>query len=116
MTRNGLPNRVVLTIELIADGRADEVGAVGVKPLLHQEIDVAEVHVAEIDGNFVAFRSLRSEFLNLAAHRFHPPAILVDGIWSEMAALQELVGAHGQIFSGADHSHSIVPGGLLVTS
>jgi hypothetical protein len=37
-----------MAFELIADGRADEIGAVRIKSVLHHEIDVARVDIAEI--------------------------------------------------------------------
>src|SRR5262245_40468315 len=72
---------LVVAIELIPDGGPDEVGSVGIEALLHQEVDMAEVHIAEIDRDFLAVGSLRPQFLH-SAHRFHPDTIQLDGIWS----------------------------------
>ena len=43
--------------ELVADRRPDEVGPVGEEPLLHQEVDPAEVDVAEVDRDLLAVGS-----------------------------------------------------------
>jgi len=42
-------------LHLIADCSADEVGAVGVETVPHEEINVAEVDIAEIDRDLLAF-------------------------------------------------------------
>ena len=43
--RHGLLGRLGVPLDLVADGGADEVRAVGVEPVLHQKVYVAEVHV-----------------------------------------------------------------------
>ena len=48
-------DRVRVCGELIADGGADEVGAVGVEALLHQQVDPPEVDIAEIDRDLLGF-------------------------------------------------------------
>ena len=50
--RNRLLDRFGLPIKLIGNGRADEVGAVGVEPFLHKEVDLPEVDEAQIDRVF----------------------------------------------------------------
>jgi hypothetical protein len=67
-SRGRLLHRVVLTIELVADRRPNEVGAVGVKPLLDQEIDVTEVDKAKIDCDLFAVRHFRAKLVNLFRH------------------------------------------------
>ena len=59
---------VVVAIELISDRGPDEVGAVGIKPLMHQEVDVAEIDIAEIDCDLLAISRLRPQLLYLAGH------------------------------------------------
>src|SRR5438874_13598201 len=39
--------------ELVADGGADEVGAVGVEALLDEQVDLAEIDRAEVDGDLL---------------------------------------------------------------
>ena len=41
LSGDGLLGCVRMPLDLVADGGADEVGAIGVEPLLHQEIDMA---------------------------------------------------------------------------
>src|SRR4051812_15481250 len=51
LTPSGLPNRFLVLPELIANRHADELGAVGVEPLLHQQLDLAEIDGGEVDGD-----------------------------------------------------------------
>src|SRR5687767_4630255 len=63
--------------KLIADGRADEVGPVGIKTFLHQQVDLPEVHHAQIDGD-LRFAGLRSQFMQAHVSLLGPlDAILV---------------------------------------
>jgi hypothetical protein len=39
--------------DLVADGGADQVGAVGVEPFLHKKIDLAEVDEAHVDRDLL---------------------------------------------------------------
>ena len=41
--------------KLVANRRANEVGSVGIKALLHQQIDMAEVYVTEVDRDLFRF-------------------------------------------------------------
>src|SRR5215211_1695217 len=63
---DGLLDGVVVSIELVPDGCPNEVRSIGVKALLYQEIDVAEIHIAEIDSDFLAVRGPRPKFLHFA--------------------------------------------------
>ena len=45
-----------MTTQLIADRRTNEVRAVGKKSLLHQQIDVPKIHVAEVDRDLFGLR------------------------------------------------------------
>ena len=80
---HGLPDHVRMPLDLIADGGPDEVGAVGVEPFLHQEIDVAEVHVAEIDRDLLAVGRLRSDVSYVAGHLI---SILSPSAWMVIGA------------------------------
>ena len=51
---------------------ADEVAAVGVEAFLDQQIDLAQIHVTEIDRDLFAIGDL---------HLNHPMTICMDGIW-----------------------------------
>ena len=65
--------------ELIADRGADEVGAVGVEALAHQQIDMAKIDVSEIDRDFLGLWRLFSQFVDVP--HSHPSTICLDGIW-----------------------------------
>jgi phasin len=82
LSSNGLLDGVVVAIELVADRRPNEVGAVGIKPLLHQEVDVAEVDIAEIDRDLLAISRFRPELVYLTGHfTIHIPSIwMVCGV------------------------------------
>ena len=58
---------VGMPFELVADRRPDEIGAVRIKPLLHHEIDVAEIHEAEVDRDFSVSGVLGRSSRTLAA-------------------------------------------------
>ena len=51
----GLLDHVGVTFELIADRRSDEIGAIRVESVLYHQVDVAQVDIAEIDGDFFGF-------------------------------------------------------------
>jgi hypothetical protein len=56
-----------MPLKLVPNSRANEIGPVGVKALLNQQIDLAEVHVAQIDCDFLAvdpLAALQSSFRN----------------------------------------------------
>src|SRR6476660_9725402 len=44
--------------ELRADGRADEIGAVGVEAFLDQQVDLPEVHQPQVDGDLLGLLAL----------------------------------------------------------
>jgi len=58
LSNRGLLNHVRMAIDLIADCGPDKIGAVRVKPLLHQEVYLAEVDVAQIDRDLFRFAGL----------------------------------------------------------
>src|ERR671919_1841202 len=77
-----------MPLELVADGGADEVGAVRVEPLLHHQVDVAEVDVAEVDRDLFALAGLGSQLMHVACHAsYHPQNIHLDGIWRLILSL-----------------------------
>jgi hypothetical protein len=65
-----------MAIEAGADGRADEIGAVGVEALPHHQIDVAEVDITEIDGDLLAIAGFGPQLLHVSDHvrpsLYHP--------------------------------------------
>jgi hypothetical protein len=68
VARNGLAHHVMMTFELVADGRSDEVGAVGIEPILHQKVDMAEVDKPEVDGDLLAVGRLGPKLLHVSCH------------------------------------------------
>ena len=68
VARNGFAHHVMMTFELVADGRSDEVGAVGIEPVLHQKIDMAEVDKPEVDGDLLAVGRLGPKLLHVSCH------------------------------------------------
>ena len=78
---DGFPDGVVMPIKLVSNGCPDEVGPVGVEALLDEEIDMAEVNIAEVDRDLFAIGSLRSKFVYVGRHSRHPITICMDGKW-----------------------------------
>jgi hypothetical protein len=46
VARDGCLDRILMAVELIADGSPNEVSSVRVKTFLHKEIDLTQVYVA----------------------------------------------------------------------
>jgi len=46
VSSDGLLDRIVMAVELIANGRPNKVGSIGVESLLHKEIDLAQVYTS----------------------------------------------------------------------
>jgi hypothetical protein len=72
---------VSVAFELVADGRPDEIGPIRVEPFLHHQIDVTEVHIAEVDRDLLGVRGLRSQLAYVLAMIAPTIAIRWDGIW-----------------------------------
>src|ERR1700760_2098402 len=83
---------VCVAFELIADGRPDEIRAVGIKPLLHHEIDLTEVDIAKVDRDLLVVRDPGAEFTNMVVHQEapfdHPSGWLTDVMWMFAWAFQ----------------------------
>ena len=45
-----------MAFELVADRCPNKIGAIGIKTVLHHEVDVSQIDVTEIDGDFLGFR------------------------------------------------------------
>ena len=56
-SRNGLLHRIGVTIELSADRRSDEVGAIGIEAFPNEKIDMAEIDETHIDRDLLAVRT-----------------------------------------------------------
>src|SRR6266446_6003463 len=75
---------ISMAIEVVADRGSDEIRPVRVEPLLNHQVDVPEIHVAEIDRNFLAIADFGSKLTDVVGHvlpsRCHP-----DGWYMELA-------------------------------
>src|SRR6185369_3912363 len=56
LARYRLPHCVAVGGELVAHGGADQVGAVGIEAFLHQQVDLAEIDAAQVDGDLLIGR------------------------------------------------------------
>jgi hypothetical protein len=71
-----LLDRVGVAFELVTNGGANEIGPVRVKALLHHQIDMPKVDIADIDRDFLAVAGLRSQLVDLLSHaKFLAPSI-----------------------------------------
>src|SRR4051794_40981594 len=71
-----------MAVELVTDGCSNEVGAGRVETVLHHQVDMAEINVAEIDRDLLAIRRLGAKLAHIVSHSAHPLTISVDGIWA----------------------------------
>jgi hypothetical protein len=89
------PDGIVVPIELVANGRPDEVGPVGVKALLDQEINMAEIDIAEVNRDLLAVSGLWPKFVQVVRHPIipSPSAWMVNGWrWQRVQALNLIFG------------------------
>src|SRR4029079_7844150 len=66
--------------KLVTDRRADEVGAVGVEAFLDQQIDMAEVDIAQIAGDLFGLTRFVPQSNDLGSH-YLPPSIWMIYGW-----------------------------------
>ena len=57
-----------MAFELVSNGRADEISPVGVKTVLHHQIDMAKIDVSEIDRDLLGVTRLRSQLVDILSH------------------------------------------------
>src|ERR1700691_1016393 len=63
--------------ELVADGRANEIRAIGIEAVAHQEIDRSEIDKSEIESKLLAIG-----WLGILRVRWHFPSIwMLDGCY-----------------------------------
>ena len=91
MASDGLLDRIVMAVKLVANGCSDKVRTIGVEPLLHEEVDMTEVDVAEVDRDLLAIAWPWSKLTYVVDHLCHPAAILMDGIWRYRTQLQAAI-------------------------
>jgi hypothetical protein len=71
MAGHGLLDRLVLAVELVANGCPDKVGTIRIEPLLHEEVDMTKVNVAEIDGDLLTIARPGAKLAYIVCHP-HP--------------------------------------------
>jgi hypothetical protein len=88
MASNELLDRVVMAVELAANGCPDKVRAIGVEPLLHEKVDMTEVDVTKVNGDFLTIAWPWSELAYVVSHICHPCSSPMDGKWRYPTHLQ----------------------------
>src|SRR5579883_60034 len=78
LSRRGALDHVAVALELVADRGANEIGPVGIEALAHQQIDLAEVDVADVDRDLLAVAGLRPQLPHVVGH---PATILMPSSW-----------------------------------
>ena len=68
-----------MAFELVSNCRSNEICPVGVEAVLHHQVDVAEVDVAEIDRDLFGVTRLGSQLMHIFCHVYHPLNICIDG-------------------------------------
>src|SRR5215213_1740873 len=63
LARHRLPDLLGVRGELVADGRPDEVGAVGVEALLHKQIYLPQIHKPQVDRDLPRLTYAGASFL-----------------------------------------------------
>jgi hypothetical protein len=72
VARDALLDDIGMLVELIANGGADEVRAVRIEALVHHQVDLPEIDVAEVDGDLLKVTRLRSKLAHVG---YHPDTI-----------------------------------------
>src|SRR5260370_42537478 len=88
----GLPDDVRVAFELVPDGRPDEIRPVRIEPLLHHEIDVAEVDIAKVARDLLGVGGLGSQSAHIIRHEithlYHPLGWSMDVKWMLRSSFQ----------------------------
>src|SRR3954449_1383275 len=79
VSSDGLLDRIVMAVELIANRRPNKVRSIGVESLLHKEIDLTQVYTSQVDGNFLTIGRLGPKFADIVGHLYHLYTIHMDG-------------------------------------
>src|SRR5258708_18006000 len=70
---------VRVPLELVADGRSDEIGTVGIESLLHHQIDLTQVDVTEVDGDLLGVGRFWPQVAHIVSHlQFSTPSMWMD--------------------------------------
>jgi hypothetical protein len=54
-----------MALDLVPDGRPDEIGPVRIEPFLHHEIDVTEIDMAKVDRDLLGVGGPGSQFAHI---------------------------------------------------
>src|SRR5262245_37042024 len=79
MPHDRFSNFLSMGRKLVADRRANEVSSVGIKALLHQQIDMAQVDVTEVDCDLFCFAGFVAKAMNFSGHGNSPSLWMVYG-------------------------------------
>ena len=86
----GLFDDLGMAFELVSNCRANEISPVGVEAVLHHQVDVAKIDVAEIDRDLFTVTRFRSQLMHIFRHTYHPYNIHMDGIRMAWIAVKGL--------------------------
>src|SRR5271169_6941601 len=59
-----------MAFELVSNCRANEISPVGVEAVLHHQVDVAKIDVAEIDRDLFTITRFRSQLMHIFRHAY----------------------------------------------
>jgi hypothetical protein len=80
LTGYGLLDYIRVAFKLVPDRGANEIRAVGIETLLHHQIDMTKVHMAEIDRDFFGIGRRPMQVDDVVYHAYHPVTICMDGM------------------------------------
>jgi hypothetical protein len=69
LARGGALQHLGVALELVPDGGADEVAAIGVEAVLDEQVDMAEIDITEIERELLALAAFRSPRRAACRHR-----------------------------------------------
>src|SRR5689334_8892052 len=127
---DGLFDFLAMSRKLVADRRANKVRSVGIKALVDQEIDMAEVDITEVDGDLFGLARFLAKTLDLCSHRASPSiwmlyGWLMDGIQGHaprpkrrvqcIEASKESCVPYSNGIGGVDCSIRVLPSRVILT-
>src|SRR5215212_2927825 len=74
MPCDGLLDRLVVPVELVADCGPDEVRPVRVEALLHEKVHLSQIDVSQVDGDLLAIGHLRPQLAHVPHGTILPPS------------------------------------------
>src|SRR3954447_7399441 len=87
----------------------------GVEPLLHEEVDMPEIDITEVDRDLLRVAGLGAKLIHVVGHFHHPVTISVDGIsgwhpWTSRAsACESGTPPAGPASRRTEHRYSVTP-------